>query len=388
MRKSNQTAMPFETVKLRINGIDWQGWLSCQITRSVDALAGGFALGLTDRWEPGQKAMPLAAGMSCEVLCSAAGVGDTPLIRGFIDKVDFALSATTHSVNVQGRDASGDLVDCAAVHRPGQWLRLDAAQIAAVLAQPFGVPVSVAEGVNLGGIFPTFKIEPGETAFDALSRALKQRELLCLPDGRGGLVLSRIGQVRATTAVVQGVNVLSAKAGFDLSDRYSVYIAQGQRQGSDAAWGAACSVRGEVRDDAVPRYRPHVLRAAQQGDAAWMRKRAVWERTLRAAKSTIVSVTVQGWRQDDGSLWPLGGLVDCDLPWLGIDQSLCLARIVFTKSASAGTTAQLELKDPDAFQPEPEKPSGKGGTGGGSDLALLVRKAEQAKQAQEKLSHV
>lgn len=370
-----------ENVTLRIEGVNWKGWTSCQITRSVDAIAGGFALGLTDRWEPGQRAMPLAAGMRCELLSACGSGAVTPLISGFIDKTTFSLSATSHAVTVEGRDASGDLVDCAAVHRPGQWLRLDAAQLAAVLGQPFGVSVATAGGVNLGGVFGTFKIEPGESAFDALSRALKQRELLCLPDGRGGLVLTKIGQDKASTALIQGVNILSASATFDLGERYSDYIVQGQRQGTDAAYGAACSVRGETRDEGVPRYRPYLLRAAQQGDAAYMRKRAVWEKTLRAAKSTAVNVAVQGWRQDDGTLWPLGALVDCELPWLGIAQELCITRLVLSKTVQGGTTAQLELKDPDAFQPEPDTPGGSGG--GGTGIGVLVKKSEEAKKAQE-----
>lgn len=376
-----------EHVTLRIEGVDWKGWTSCQITRSVDAIAGGFALGLTDRWEPGQRAMPLAAGMRCELLSSCGSGAPTPLISGFIDKTGFSLSAASHSVTAEGRDASGDLVDCAAVHSPGQWLRLDAAQLAAILGRPFGVAVSVAAGVNPGGVFPSFKVEPGESAFDALARALKQRELLCLPDGRGGLVLTKIAQEKASTALIQGVNILSASATFDLGERYSDYIVQGQRQGSDAAYAAACSVRGETRDEGVTRYRPCVLRAEQQGDAASMRKRAVWEKTLRAAKSTAVTLTVQGWRQDNGALWPLGGLVDCELPWLGIAQELCITRLVLGRDARSGTTARLELKDPDAFQPEPDAPGGKNGAGGGTDIGVLVRKAEEAKKAQKEYAH-
>lgn len=376
-----------EHVTLRIEGVDWKGWTSCQITRSVDTIAGGFALGLTDRWEPGQKAMPLAAGMRCVLFSSCGSGAPTPLISGFIDKTSFTLSATSHTVTAEGRDSSGDLVDCAAVHRPGQWLRLDAAQLAAILGQPFGVGVSVAAGVNPGGVFPTFKVEPGESAFDALSRALKQRELLCLPDGAGGLVLTKIGQEKASTALIQGINILSAAVTFDLGERYSDYIVQGQRQGSDAAYGAACSVRGETRDEGVTRYRPYLLRAEQQGDAGYMRKRAVWEKTLRAAKSTAVNITVQGWRQDDGTLWPLGGLVDCELPWLGIAQELCITRLVLGRDARNGTTARLELKDPDAFQPEPDTPGGKNGSAGGTGIGVLVRKSEEAYAAQKEYAH-
>ena len=372
-----------EIVKLRVDGLDWQGWTSCRITRSVDSIAGGFALGLTDRWEPGRRAMPLAAGMACEILTASAGL-TVPLIKGYIDRADFSLGAATHDVAVSGRDASGDLVDCSAVHQPGQWVNLTADQLAARLAEPFGVPVSVADGVDVGGPFPSFKIEPGESALDALKRALRQRELLCLPDGRGGLSLAVIGRQRASTALEQGVNILSASAGFDTTERYSDYIVQGQRQGGDQAWGAACSVLGVVRDEAITRYRPYVLRAEQQGDAGYMRRRAVWEKTLRAAKSTGVTVTVQGWRQDDGSLWPLGGLISVSLPWLGIEQDMCLTRLTLSKTVQGGTTAALELKDPDVYQPEPARP---GGSGGQDIKALLVRKSREAFAAQQEAAY-
>lgn len=359
-----------ENIILRIDGIDWKGWKSCQITRTVEAIAGGFALGLTDRWVQGQEALPIAAGAQCEIFA-----GSDSLIAGYVDKVSHNLSATDHGITIEGRDKSADIVDCGAIHSPGQWTNATVGELASILAKPFGVPVTVQGDV--GGPFPSFKLEVGETALDAVKRALKQRELLALPDGKGGIVLAKFGQVTMSTVLEQGKNVLKCSSTFDAKERFSEYVVQGQKQGNNKEFGAACSVMGRVTDAAVQRYRPKVLRADQQGDAAYMRKRAVWEKTTRAAKSTSVHVTVQGWRSDDGQLWQIGHKVRAKLPYLYIDQELLIAKTVFTKSSS-GTVCEMDLKDPDAYLQEPVKPK-KGGEGAGNaGFELYVQQSRTA----------
>lgn len=365
-----------ERVILRINGVDWEGWKSVQITRSVEAIAGGFSLGLTDRWSYDSQPLPIAAGMSCQILA-----GDAPLIDGFVDKVSHSFSATDHGITVEGRDKSGDLVDCAAVHSPGQWKGLKADQLASIFAQPFGV--AVHSDAAVGGPFATYQLKPGEKALDALRRVCKQRELLALPNGKGDIVLAKLGQNTCPTSLVQGKNLLTMQANFDASQRHSHYIVQGQKKGTDKNFGAACSVKGSVEDNEITRYRPMMLRAAEQGDVSYMRKRALWERTIRRAKGTSVKVTVQGWRMGDGQLWPLGWLVPVNIPYMGIDQTLLIAKVTLTKGME-GTRAELELKDKDAFAPEPEKPEGKGG-GGSSDLSLFVKQSQEVKARGEVL---
>ena len=72
------------------------------------------------------------------------------------------------------------------------------------------------------------------------------------------------------------------------------------------------------------------------------------------------------------------------LPWLGIEQDLCLTRLTLTKTVQGGTTAALELKDPDVYQPEPARP---GGSGGQDIKALLVQKSREAFAAQQEAAY-
>lgn len=175
-----------DDITLRIDGVDWTYWTSVQVTRQMDAIAGTFSLALADKWIGGAQALPIAAGMACQIL-----IGGEQVIDGYIDQVRPSFSATAHGISVTGRDRSADLVDCAAIHSPGQWLNCTVLQLAQALASPFGVNVT-AEG-DVGAPIASFKLEEGETAFEALDRALRQRELMACPDGKGGMVLLKAG---------------------------------------------------------------------------------------------------------------------------------------------------------------------------------------------------
>jgi len=192
---------PIDPIILRIDGVDWAYWKSVEITRQMDAIAGTFSISLADRWVNGAQALPIAAGMECEVL-----IGRDPVLKGYIDKSSPFFSAVDHGISISGRDKSADLVDCSAVHKPGHWMNVTVLQLAGILGQPFGVSVT-AEG-DIGAPIPSFKLEQGETAFEALDRALKLREILACPDGAGGLVLLKVGARQNDTTLKQGDNIL------------------------------------------------------------------------------------------------------------------------------------------------------------------------------------
>ena len=358
-----------DDITLRIDGVDWTYWTSVQVSRQMDAIAGTFSLSLADKWVNGAQALPIAAGMACQIL-----IGGDQVMDGYIDQVRPSFSATAHGISITGRDKSADLVDCAAIHSPGQWLDCTVLQLAQALAGPFGVSVT-AEG-DVGAPLASFKLEEGETAFEALDRALRQRGLMACPDGRGGIVLLKAGADTAGGSLRQGENILAAEGQFDMADRFSDYIVKGQKPGTDTAWGkAACAVRGEYRDQAVRRYRPMLIRAEQSGDAGNARQRAAWECSVRAARAVTVTATVQGFRQQgagreqSGPLWQLNQMVDVDLPYLRISQRLLVTGVEFRRDAGSGSTTRLTLRDPAAFAPEP----GKKETSDGSVTASACR---------------
>lgn len=367
-----------DDITLTVGGVDWTGWESLQASRSVDAMAGAFSLGLANRVQYGGVSLPLSPGMECSLK-----YGNDRLVTGYIDSVSQSLDSGRHGITVSGRDKSADLVDASAVHAPGSWKGASLMDICSALCVPFGIAVTL-EG-NQGQPFTAFQIQPGESVAEAMQRLLKQRELVAMPDGQGGIRLAKLARETLSTVLREGVNVLSASVTYDASERFSEYLVTGQKQGTDKEFGKACSVRAKVTDDQMERYRPLVLRASQQGDAAYMRQRARWEMTTRRAEGTSVQVTVQGWRDDSGRLWEPGVLVPVSLPTLGLSQNLLIGEVTWTRD-SGGTTTQLTLKDSAAWQPEPEEPSAGGGSG--TDWDLYVKQSRKAKEEGKKAQEV
>lgn len=378
--------MPSEIVSLEIGGIAWKGWQDVTITRAVDAVSGSFEVGLMDRFSPDEAALPIAASMPVSIQTRAAGqLGQAPsqtadeLIRGYIDTVKPSFGATDHKISIGGRDASADMVDCAAVHKPGEWKGLSCSRLAAILAGPFGVSVRCLG--NEGAAIPVHKIEPGETAWECLERALRQRELLAMPDSKGGIILAAIGTAKATTALIQGQNILSASADYDAKGRFSEYRVLAQNKGSDSEHGdAVAAVAAVSRDATVGRYRPKTITGEAPKDKSTAQRRADWENSVCGGRSASVEVTVQGWRQADGTLWPLNAMCRVIIPFLRVDQDLMIGKVTH-KIGSGGTTTSLTLRSPLAYAQEFEKHLKKD-KGGDNDMlkgAVELSKAEQAK---------
>ena len=94
----------------------YEGWLSFSIVRTMDAPSGSFNLTVSDRWPGQSEPWPLKEGDECQL-----NLAGEPLIRGYIDSVQFGLSGTDRSLSVSGRDKAADMVDCSYVEKPDQW---------------------------------------------------------------------------------------------------------------------------------------------------------------------------------------------------------------------------------------------------------------------------
>ncbi|MBF0248041.1 MAG: hypothetical protein HQL36_08225 [Alphaproteobacteria bacterium] len=283
-------------------------------------------------------------------------------ITGYVDDVSPAYSGTSHDVTVDGRDATGDLVDCSAIHQPGEWQGLKLEAIAAILAKPFGIPVKAL--CDTGTPFRKFRIEEGETAFEAIERACRMRAVLPVSDGRGGLQIIRAGSGRTMVSLKRGQNILEASARLSHRDRFSQYIVKGQQP----SWAdqipadQLAQVRGDATDPGARRHRPLLIIAEQSVDGASSQDRATWEANVRAARARQVTVVVQGWRErPDGALWSPNRLVRLADDWLAIDQDMLITGVTFSKG-DQGTRTELSLMPPGAFElkaePEPEEDAG------------------------------
>lgn len=337
-------------IGLRVNGREYRGWETARVSRSIEALSGTFELGVSERWADQGKPWPINEGDQCSVV-----VAGKTLITGWVDTRSPSFSADDHTISVSGRDATGDLVDCSALLSSWEFSDTHVLALAEKLCSPFGVRVSLQAGISLPSIAlpKKYSIDPGDTVASALENLCRVAGLLAISDGAGGVRLVRAGRERATTALVEGENILAGSAKFSHADRFGTYRVMGSHKGrNDLSGPQAAGVRGNASDLNVRAARVHVVRPEGNVTPAQAKARAEWEASVRAARGDSASVTVAGWTQGDGSLWTPNTIARIKSPRLTLDGDALIAGVTFNASTS-GTTTQLDLRAPQAFDPDP-----------------------------------
>lgn len=338
-------------VALRVNGVEYAGWKSARVVRGIEAAAGSFELSVSNR-RAGSTSWPIREGDECSVV-----VGGEVVLTGYVDSHEASIAAGEHAVAVSGRDRAGELVDCSANLTTWEFLRTPVLEVARKLAAPHDVTVSLAPGTPMPAVPEKVSADPGDTVFEVIERACRMAGLLAVSDGRGGLVLMRPGSTRANTALIEGENLLTCSRKSDTSGRYRKVIVQGQSGGTDVLSGEqAAAVKASAEDLNVARE-ARVLLVRPEGAVtrAAAKRRAEWETAVRAARALSVTVSVQGWTQGNGKLWPVNALVRVVSPTLELNEEMLIAQATYSLDSS-GTRTEMQLRLPGAYTPEPVIP--------------------------------
>lgn len=328
---------------LIVDGSRYEGWTSISVTRALDNVASQFQFTAVDPGVGDLRAMPLRVYDECQVY-----LGDTPVLSGYIDDITAELSTDSHTVAISGRSRTGQAVDCSAPTRT--WKLASLYQIAYDLVRPLGIEV-----VTVLPLTPIMRAasRKGDRCHQVIQRLAETEGVLIYDDADGALVIGVAGIVPCFGALKTGVNILSIRVAFKGADRYRTYSCKGQRGADIYSQGATLAEsEATVSDGTPPAWRTldvDMERAASYDDC---RRRALYEGRVRAGKSTEVSVTVQGWRQPDGSLWTPNQLVWVWAPEVGIQDELLIASCTYTQGLD-GTRCEMTLHPSDAYLPEP-----------------------------------
>lgn len=326
-------------VELYANGKIYTGWTAITIESSMRAPAAVFSLSARD---PAWELIPNAAAELRE--------GGEVLLSGWIDRVEASLDAGGWAKDVQGRSRAGDLVDCAAIHSPDYWRGTTLGALARIICGPFGVPVIVESD---GPVVQAVKLNPDETAAEALQRFAQIAGRVIMPHPGGGIVITTAAAKPIGRWLAEGFNVVGASGVIDYSQRFSEYRVRAQAPMSEDAEDAEAeaSLEGRAADPRITRYRPWRQSSPDSGTLPQVTARAQWEARVRAAKSAAIEVTVNGWRQD-GALWAPNTLVEANIPSLRLNGRMLIEGVSLTLRDGA-QRAQLSLVSPEAYSPEP-----------------------------------
>lgn len=334
-----------DKITLYVGGRKYEGWENVSVSRSVEAVAGSFDLTATDKWYLDTERWQIMPGDLCELQAN-----DLTLITGYVDCIAPSIGKDAHQISITGRDKTADLVDCSAVVASYEIRGQKLKTIAEMLCKPFGITVRAES--DTGEAFPSVAIQPGETVWSCIDRLARQRKVAVTTDGSGNLVFAAIGAGTAHDVLTEGGNILSADAVYDFAGRYSQYIVKGQLQAtgdSQDGWNAPQhAVQGKASDMNVKRYRPLVITAESGVYESSATTRAEQEAKRRAGDSSQINVTVQGWTQSNGEIWPLNAMARLKCPSLYVEDKFVIASVTYG-IGNDGTTTTMVLKRPDAY---------------------------------------
>lgn len=335
-----------DAVTLFVNNKVYEGWEDVQITRELNSAASSFDLKVTDKWKQEQEPWRIAATNRVHL-----HIGKKSVLTGFVDKVGSSVGPNSREVTVSGRSLTADLVDCS-VTGPNSYPSLNLKELAEKVIAPFKIPVTFIGDV--GSAFDSVVVQQAETVFNLLERHTKQRKILMMPSREGSLIFTTAGTSRASTPLKLGVNIISGSSNYDFSNRFSQYEVKGQDIGFLAPGEKSTGALGVATDEGVPRFRPLVVLPDSTVNDGTGDNRAAYEASLRKAQSLQVSVQVQGWFQANGDLWDINQIVYVDIGYLGVRRFMLIKKVTYNKSG-AGTTCNIELCLPDAFDFQPKK---------------------------------
>lgn len=337
-----------DLIQLKVGGFDFEGFKSIKVTRSIESIAGQFALEVSDRWNGDDAPWTILEEDECQVLLNGRVV-----IDGYIDKRNPAMSENSRSLSYTGRDRAAALVDNYVLLSKWTHYGVRFADFATKLAEPFGVKVSMQAGLVIPPIAKV-SITPGDKVHEVLARLASDLGVLLVSDGAGGVVITRTGTSRATP-LIEGENLKAASIDYDSTDRYHRYVMAAQPAATDEASGDVTRVMAEAIDLGVRRTERVMLMVPDKGyNQADAKRRVDWEARIRAAKAETVNAGVQGWLQPDGTIWPLNALTRVQSPGVGVDGDLVISQIDHTVDDKGGSLTQFRLLRPDAFTPEPK----------------------------------
>lgn len=331
-------------ISVVVDGDSHRGWLQSEVDLSLEAISGTFSIPVS--LIPGQ--LPAIKRQAAVQVY----IGKTLVVTGYVLSAEPFYRRGDCGQRIVGRDRTGDLVRCSAIHKGGQWLKAGLERIAKDLVSPFDLQVVV--DADLGTPINDFKLAHGETVLDALSRAARLRGVLVTRDERGRVLLTKAGKTRFKGAIWRGRNVIEMQGIGSDEGRHSDYIVYGQCNTVES-FEAARGLKARAKDPEITRYLPLVINA--DGNTTQAELQALAEHTVRVRRGHSMGFryVVEGWTFE-GEPWPVNQRVVIYDDVAGLDGAewlICSVR--HSCDLKEGDVTELVVRPIEAYDTVPLK---------------------------------
>lgn len=282
-------------------------------------------------------------------------LGNDTIMTGRIDTLRHGVGEKRHMLMMSGRDANAILVDCSAPVFSACKMSLN--DVISKIVKPLGVTrIRIAATKPLTSAKVT--IEPGMTAWDALTQAAEASGLWPWTDPDGTLV---IGGPDYTTPPVgtlvmrydgKGNNIIDLIHDESIARRYSQTTVLAQCHGDDEEDGKN-DMKATVSDPQITLYRPKIIvthDAGSQQEVDFRARKAQADARLAGFTLTVI---VKGLRAPNGQPWTPGQRVHLVSEPHDLNAVFFLMKRNFTGgSMGTGEKTTLTLKEDGVWIPD------------------------------------
>lgn len=377
----SKAAFDDDDVVVQIGSENFGGWKEVRITAGIESCPRDFEMTGTESTADGRTIFA-RPGDPCEVF-----LGRDRVVTGYINRWRGSIAAGSHSVQISGRGACQDLVDCSA-DWPGQQIKSSSVlQVARDLANRINAEnkktgadahdlvVRGAAGPSVGlpgpdrssQTIPYLVLIYGESTWDLINRMCQHAGLLAFEDADGALVLAEGPPATEGAPLVldtagagfeEGVNIEDASLALSDDRRFSEYRTVYFSFNALQELGDEMNQAASVADKRVKRFRPLIL-VAEQGQGMSIERityRGNWEAARRWGQGHRLRITTDTWRDSTGKLYRPFTLARVHIPSLKLENVRWLISEVTYQRGEHGTSCELTLAPVEAFAPLPALP--------------------------------
>lgn len=338
-------------MRIEVAGKQYSGWVEAEIKLSMDNIADKFKFSATAK---DGVSLPFRGGEECRVFVDGERV-----LTGHIEIVNVSGDNTEHTINISGRDRTGDVVDSkigalADIRSPVTLKRI----IENVLKH-IDSPIKVTESFS-PRLFTTAEDlsspEPGQDVWDFIETLARTRQVLLTSNSLGNIEITRSSGIYIRATLQNNIkddsnNVISYSVAYDTTGVYRIYRISSQlnpiavNNAGDVANDTIVEQRTAAADSSVRRGRQFVKEAEKAGNAL---DRVIWEYNIRQARSMVYSATVDGFRNATGNLWAINEIVNVHDEYAGIDARMLVNSVQFS-IADSGRRTMLSLVNKNSY---------------------------------------
>ena len=364
------------TMQLEVNGVQYDNFTAASCEIRLDALSNAFSFeAVAAKGEP----LPFKGGEACRVI-----VDGEVVLTGSIEIVDVSYSAANHTITIQGRDKTGDLLDSNINKISDLRAPITLKEIIEKVIADIGADIKVIEEVSTLPFDEAQDIaapEPGDNAFEFIEKYSRKRQVLLTSDSDGNVVITS-GSGTSAAGSIQHIigaednNVIASSFSFDTTGRFNIYKFASQLNplalnlAGETGLDSVVDQGGGASDPDIRIGRQLVLVSEAPGSDDQNETRAKWEANIRKARGLVYSVTVPGYRVDPtkqgSALWKINRLHQIVDDYLGKSEPMLVNSVTFTLDVDGGQLTSLAFVDEKAYTLDLAKPE----TSKSADLVL------------------